>query len=556
MKKRRPMLWVIKRIRRRIPALIIMTATNILVSILGVSFALGTKEVIDSAAAMRAHEFYAACGVLIAIIVGILSLSVFFRHMKDKILADLDRDWKRDLLHRLLNGEFQKVSAFHTGELINRLGNDVRKVDEGVTGLLPGVAAMLTQLVAAMVVLISMEPWFAVLIVAAGVMVVFLTSLMRRMLKDLHKRVSECEGRVSGFIQETLEKLLMVQAMDVSEEMERRTDVLLNERYNMQRKRKNVSLLAGTGISIMSYAASFLALVWCAYGILKGRMSFGELTAVTQLVGQLQGPFTNLSSIIPQYVGIVAAAERLMELEEVCGDVLIVADDGQELYRKLSGITAKNLTFAYDREPVFSNANFVLNKGEFAVVTGASGIGKSTLIKLMLGIFRPAEGGLYIKGNDGEREIDRSTRRLFAYVPQGNLLLSGTLRENLTITRPEATEEEINHAIYISCMEELVSRLPDGLDTVLGESGAGLSHGEAQRLAIARAVLGGAPVLLLDEITSALDIDTERTVLNRIKQLEGRTCIAVTHRAAALEIADVKLEVSGNGVFRKELQMR
>lgn len=553
MGKKRPMLWVLSRVRRRIPALVAMTVINVITSLLGVSFALGTRGVIDSAVGGVRGEFFRACAVQISIIIGILICITLFRHMRDKIVADLDRDWKRSLLHGLLNGDFESVSSYHSGELLNRLNNDVRIIDDGLTGMFPGVAAMITQLIAALAVLVAMEPWFAVIIVISGIAVVAITSLMRHMLKDLHKRVSECEGKVSGFIQETIEKLLMVQAMDVSEEMERRADVLLRERYEMQRKRKNTTLLANTGISVLSYAAGFLALAWCAYGILEGRMSFGSLTAVTQLVGQLQGPFVNLSAIIPQYVGISAAAERLMEIEDICGKGEVTADDGQELYRSMTSLSAKGLTFAYDRDPIFENASFSLPKDAFTVIVGASGIGKSTLIKLMLGIFHPSDGGIYINSDAGERKLDRSTRRLFAYVPQGNLLLSGTLRDNLTITKPEATDEEIKSAIYASCMDEVLTQLPDGLETVLGESGAGLSQGEAQRLAIARAILGGAPVLLLDEITSALDAETEKTVLERIRALGGRTCIAITHREAALELADVKLEVTETGIFQSKL---
>lgn len=543
MSRKMPMLWVLRRVRRRIPALVVLVVTHMCQALLGVAFALGTRGVIDSAIGGSKAEFLRACLLQGAIILGILLCLTLFRHLKDRLTADLDRDWKRDLLHGLLHGEYEAVSAYHSGELINRLNNDVRVVDEGLVGTLPNVASMIAKLISAMVVLVALEPWFALIVVAAGVAVVIATALMRRSLKGLHKRVSAADGKVSGFLQETLEKLLMVQAMDVSDEMERRADGLLDERYQIQRKRKNVSLFANTSVSVLSYAAGFGALVWCAFGLLNGTMTFGSLTAVTQLVGQLQGPFVNLSGVIPQYIGMTAAAERLMELDELCGQPEPMGESWEELYRKMTGIGAEGLSFSYDRDPILTNTSFTLPKGAFAVITGPSGIGKSTILKLLLGIFHPENGELYLESEGGRLPLDRSTRTLFAYVPQGNLLLSGTLRENLTITRPEATEEEIRQAVYVGCMEDYLSQLPEGLDTVLGESGAGLSEGQAQRLAIARAVLGGAPILLLDEITSALDGETERRVLERIRELPDRTCIAVTHRPAALELADWKLEV-------------
>ena len=280
-----------------------------------------------------------------------------------------------------------------------------------------------------------------------------------------------------------------------------------------------------------------------------GQMSFGSLTAVTQLVNQLQAPFVNLSGVMPQYVTMIASAERLMELQQIQGEPVPATQTPDEMYDSMDAICAENLHFAYDRDPVLQNAEFSLPKGAFAVITGPSGIGKSTLLKLLLGIYQTKEGSLYLHCADKHIQLDRSTRRLFAYVPQGNLLLSGTVRDNLIIGNPQASEDAIREAVQVSAMDEFLPSLPQGLDTVLGESGAGLSEGQAQRLAIARAVLGGAPVLLLDECTSALDSETEEKVLRRLKALPGRTCIAVTHRPAALAICDWMLHVE-NGTIR------
>ena len=298
----------------------------------------------------------------------------------------------------------------------------------------------------------------------------------------------------------------------------------------------------------MSYGAGFLALVWCSYLLLQGQMTFGSLTAVIQLVNQIQSPFVNLSGVLPKYVAMTASAERLMELEEIQGEAPPIQEKPKSLYRRMDAIRAEHLSFSYDRDQILQDAGFSLPKGAFAVITGPSGIGKSTLLKLLLGIFRSSGSSLYMDCQGQKVPLDRSTRRLFAYVPQGNLLLSGSLRENLTIVNPNATEQQLQQAIYVSTMDEFLPQLPEGLDTVLGESGAGLSEGQAQRLAIARAVLGGAPILLLDECTSALDEATEEKVLQRLKSLPGRTCIAVTHRPAARNLCDWQLEVSGGKI--------
>ena len=547
--KKTPLMWLLKKIKNRLPAIGALTAAQVCNALFGVFFALGSRGVIDSAVSSQSRAFWMAClrqGGIIAVI--LLSLTLM-RHLRDRLAADLERDWKQKLLHGLLHGEYAAVSAYHSAELLNRLNNDVAKVNDGVLTIIPSAAAMVTKLAAAVIVLGTLDARFTLLILVLGAAVVASTGFMRRKLKKLNQSVSEHDGKVSGFLQETLEKLLMVQAMDVAEQVEYRASGLMAERYAIQRKRKNVSLVANTAISVLSYGAGFLALVWGALRMLRGQLSFGSLTALIQLVSQLQVPFVNLSGVLPKYVATVAAAERLMELDAIQGEPIPVTESPERMYADMGWLQAEGVSFAYDRDPVLEDVSFRLPKGAFAVVTGPSGMGKSTLLKLLLGVFQPEGGRFVLAGVSGQRELDRSTRKLFAYVPQGNLLLSGTLRENLTIVAPEATDAQLQNAIYVSAMDDFLPGLPAGLDTVLGESGAGLSEGQAQRLAIARAVLGGAPILLLDECTSALDAETEKKVLRRLKDLPDRTCIAVTHRSAAAELSDWHLHLQDGKIY-------
>ena len=538
------MVWVAKRLHKYIPAMATMTLVHMGQALLGVGFALGTRRVIDSAVSGDGDAFFRAGLIQCGIIAGVLLCQLLYRHLHEQLTAQLDRDWKRSILRDLLNSEFSEVSRFHSGELLNRMNNDVRILNRGLLDALPNVAALLTRLVAAMAVLAAMEPWFAMVICAAGVAVILATGLLRRNMKKLHKAVSEQEGRVSGFLQETLEKLMMVQAMDAGDEMECRGEALLAERYAAQRKRKNMSLLSNTCVSLLSHGAGFAALLWCGTKLLHGQLSFGSLTAVTQLVNQIQMPVMNLSAVIPQYVAMIAAAERLKELRDLKPEPEPLERTREELYRSMRSIRAEKLCFSYDRDVLMDQVSLELPKGSFVVITGTSGIGKSTLLKLLMGFCKPSAGRLYLELDGETVDAGRAVRRLFAYVPQGNLLLSGTLRENLTIAKPDASEAEIRQALYVSAMDEYLPQLPDGLQTLLGESGAGLSEGQAQRLAIARAILGGAPILLLDECTSALDMETEQKVLQRIRELPNRTCVAVTHRPAAIALCDLHLEVA------------
>ena len=554
MKKQSVTGWLYRRLRRRVPGLLLMTATSVASSVLGVLFALGSKNVINSAIGGSRQELIHAAVVQALIIVGILGSLTLQRYWHSRLNAELDRDWKRELTHRILRSEYAKISGYHSGELINRLNNDVRAVDDGILTILPSLASMITRLVAAVAVLASMVPVFTLLLVAAGAVVAGTTALARKYLRNLNKAVSAADGKVSAFLQEIFEKLLLVQAMNVEQEVERRGDSLMQARYGLQKKRWTITLTANTCISVLGYISGFAALVWCAFGLSQGTMSFGELTAVTQLVSQLQGPFVSLSGVLPKYIALIAAGERLMELEAACENSSPAENEDCISYSSVQAICAEDLGFSYDRDMVLRNCSFSLPKGAFAVITGPSGIGKSTLLKLLLGIFKPTEGRLFFSEKDADRAVDRGARSLFAYVPQGNLLFSGTLKENLLLTNPDATDAQIEQAIYVSHMDAYLPQLPKGLDTMLGENAHGLSEGQAQRLSIARAILDGAPILLLDEATSALDAESEAIVLQRIRQLPDKTCIAVTHRPGAIALADWQLKVEQGSIICQKIE--
>ena len=535
------LMWLLKRIRRRIPMLLILIVANAGSAIFSVLFAVGSKGVINGAVGGNQEVFRHACLVQLSLIIGLLTCTIISKYLTARITHDLDRDWKKSLFHDLMCGEYAAVSQYHSGELINRLSNDVRTLNDGVVGAIPSLVTLVVRLIAAVTTLFAMEPKLTAVLAVLGAVAVFVTGFIRRGLKVLHRLLSEANGRAFGFMQESLEKIMVVQAMDLGGQVQQRLNSLLQQRYQIQRRHRRVSLVASSGISVLFYFCGFAALVWCSRSLLQGTMDFGTLTAVTQLVSQLQVPFVSLSGFLPRYAAMLAAAERLRELEELPGEEGPGIEDVQACYEDMTGFAAEDLSFAYDEDPVLANVNFTLPKGVFAAITGPSGIGKSTLLKLMLGVYAPSNGGLSVTTSQGGMSLGRGTRRLFAYVPQGNFLFSGTLRENLLMINPEAGEEELKNAIYVSAMDKYLDQLPDGLDTVIGEHGEGLSEGQAQRVSIARAVLSGAPVLLLDEATSALDGETEVEVLQRICSMGQRTCIAVTHRPAALEQADYQL---------------
>lgn len=545
--------WLFSQIRNRIWAMLVLMASNVAGSILTVVFSLAMRNVVNSAVGGDHSAFYGACIGLGLLFLGRVLCNGLSLHLNERLQADLDRDMKRNLIHKILHSEFSEVTRFHSGDLVHRLNGDVSSICQGVLAVVSSMTTVITGLVTAVAILLQMAPGFTVAIIIISIGVALLSLLIQRRMKELHKQASSASGKISGFYQEIIGKLLIIQALDVSAQMEERSDRVLENRWQIQRRRKNMSLAMTLGSNALSFVGSFVTLIWCGSQLLQGTMTYGDMTAMTSLVSQLQTPMLTLPAIIPKIISISAACERLMEIENIPSQPQSDGRRAKELYENMRGISAKNLTFAYDRDPVINHVSLTIPKGGLTVIVGASGIGKSTLLKLMLGIYRPVSGDLVIDTAEGEIPISRGARSLFSYAPQGNLLLSGTLRDNLLLSRPDATEEEIHQALYVSAMDEYIATLPDGLDTALGENGAGLSEGQAQRISLARAVLSGAPILLLDEVTSSLDPQTERIVLERICALPGKTCIAVTHRPAALELADRKITVTETDMTISEI---
>lgn len=258
--------------------------------------------------------------------------------------------------------------------------------------------------------------------------------------------------------------------------------------------------------------------------------------------------------MIPTYYSVIASAERIIEIENYADEAESDGSlyDRYECYEKLKEIVFDSVTFKYNRDYVFKNATAVIKKGDFVAITGISGIGKSTLLKLLLGVVYPQEGTIKIVTEDSEKQVDRNTRSLFSYVPQGNMLLSGTLRENVTFMCKEKSDEEIERAVKLSCSDDFVSRLPDGLETVVGERGLGLSEGQIQRIAIARAILYDAPIILFDEATSALDEETEERLLKNLRAMENKTCVIVSHKPAALTVCNKEIRIEDGKILVSE----
>ena len=525
--------WLLARTKGRRGALVAIIAGNAVFAAAGAAFSLLCRGIIDSAVSGDRGGILGYAAGLGGFVLLQLVLRLVCNSLSEYVRAGLEMDIRANLFGKLLSAELSSVTKYHSGELLNRMFSDVKICADGIADILPAAVNMATRLVCAGAIMIFLEPWFAVLFIAAGAVV---SRFFRGRLKGLHKQVQEKEGKVRSFLQESLESAAVIKVFGAERKMLRRNDLNQREHYKIRMKRRAIGIVSGAGFGLVFQAGYVLALVWGAFGIFTGGMTYGTLTAVLQLVNQIQSPFAGLSSLFPQYYAMLASAERIIELENLPEEQKSAKALGYADFQRLE---VSGLSFGYGDKEVISQADFALNKGETAALAGISGGGKSTLFMLLLGAYRPDGGEIRFVSRSEEYSPGQETRGIFAYVPQGNCLFSGTIRENIAfLNDTEISDEAVMQAAKAACADEFITQLPEGLDTRIGENGHGLSEGQAQRIAVARALYSGAGFLLLDEATSALDEQTERKLLENISAMDGKTVLIVTHRPAALEICD------------------
>ncbi len=560
--------WVIRMTKHSLAGILLLTLCTGANAALSVLLALVMRNAIDFAVALDRGGFLRWVGIFLGIILVQIALRAVIRQQDESIRSSLENRLKEHTYGNILRSSYSGLKTFHTGELQNRMTSDTKVVADYATDLIPGICSMAVQLVCALVILMVLDWRFGSPFLVGGLVMLGVTFLFRRRMKRLHKDVQETDGRLRAWLQESVESLLILKSFEAETMAVERTEEKTAEHKRSRMRRRTFSNLCNVGFGAVMQGSYLFGLVWCGFGILNGTLTYGTLTAVLELISQIRSPFANISGFVPQYYSMLASAERLIELEQLPKD----SQTAQEL-PECRGLHARNLTFIYEdgEEEVISDASFDIEKGEIVALTGISGIGKSTLLKLLLGIYVPVSGRLYAEteisrmpGQDdmeireegrpgetdlrsvrGERDIDASTRGWFSYVPQGNMLMSGTIYEAVDFLHaaPYTKEqrERVQWACRVACADDFIQELPNGYNTVLGEKGAGLSEGQMQRIAIARAVYRNAPVLLLDEATSALDEETEHRLLENLRNLGDLTVLIVTHRPAATRICGKKL---------------
>ena len=517
---------------------------------LALAASLVTKNLINevlsgkiSAAAVALYVFLGLSGI---------AVSALNRRLSAKISLRVNNEIRADVFGKFISTTWEEVSAFHSGDLLNRINGDVSTVADSVIGWIPSVTIKSAQFIGAIAIICYYDAAMALLSLISIPAAALISSLLLRKMRSYGTKIREAGSELMSFFEESLQNIQTVKAFGLSQSLDGRLAQLQKIYYDTSLEYNALSVKVTSGMSVLGLFVSYLCMGWCIFRLFTGAIDIGTMVLFIQLSSYLSSSISSLISSVPTVISATVSAGRIIsvlnlprEEEDESLAAREIADFGEA-----PEIEFRDVSFGYKNGgKVFSEVNLTVAPGEFAAFVGPSGGGKTTLLRLLLGLVKPQSGKATLSAKGKTTEISSVTRRIFTYVPQEKAMFSGTVAEMLRLFSPEATDEEINAALKAACAYDFVAALPEGINTPLGERGAGFSEGQNQRLAIARAVLRKAPVLLLDEATSALDLETERRVLENITALcRGKTLIVMTHRESVLPLCDSVYRISGGTV--------
>ena len=499
------------------------------------------KRAIDVASGSVEGSIYWAVALMGGLVLIDFAINISSVWIRNVLGVKAQNRMQQYMLDRILRSEWNGRERRHSGDVINRLESDVSNVVTFITETLPNTLSVVLLFFGAFAYLFTLDRLLAVITVALLPLFVVLSKVYVRRMRHLTRQVRNSDSQVQSVLQETIQHRVLIKTLESDDAMVGKLESTQSQLRRNVIQRTRFSLLSNFILNFGFSLTYLIAFLWAAVRMSMYTLSFGGMTAYLQLVNRIQSPARNLSRIVPAFVSVFTAAERLMELEEPPleeqGDPIVVEAP--------CGVKLDDVSYGYNDGDgrVIDHLSFDFRPGTCTAILGETGAGKTTLIRLILALLRPQEGEISLYHADGDgQQLSPRMRCNFVYVPQGNTLMSGTIRDNLLMGSPTATDDEMYDALHQACAD-FVSQLPDGLDTRCSESGAGLSEGQAQRIAIARALLRNRPVMLFDEATSALDIETERRLLANVLGSRQHTIIFITHRPAVVEYCDEVLRL-------------
>lgn len=525
-----------------------ITIIGAMTSVLEIYRALASKWLVDSATSANINLLYKnlfiLAGLIIAnVIIGAISTAVVTRGS-----VGLSNSVQNKIYTVIMNTKWMDYLKYHSGDFLTRMTSDTNAVTNVVIDAVPSLISLIVLLIGSFIVVFRIDPILAITIITLLPLMFLFVKVFSSKLKKIYLESQSVESEYRSFVNESIQNMLVVKTFCLEKRNIKKVITIQEEKKSLILSRTKISVVASSVMTIASWAGFFIVFLWGSVKIANGTASFGTLMALIQLIGNIQGPLLGIAEMIPELVYSLASAERLKEIEDLERDV-----DGVFTSNfKSAGIKFEKVSFKYNKGvEVLKDISLNIRPGETVALIGSSGEGKTTLVHLILSLLSPQQGNVYIYDSQNNAEVNANSRGSISYVPQGNTTFSGTIADNLRLGKADATDEELEKAAKAACAWDFIEETEEGLNTKVGERGMGLSEGQAQRIAIARALLHEAPILLLDEATSALDSKTELSVLESIQSLDqSPTCIIITHRPSALEICDRILEVE-NGMIQE-----
>ncbi len=536
--------WIYHHTRTYRKAVLMYVLLGLLTTVLSMVSALASKELVNSIVLLGEDGYggrrIAAFGIGAVLLSGCaIALNAFVSRYSAKINLRVSNELRAEVFDRFMRTDWESLQQYHSGDLLSRINTDVSNVANSVLGWLPTLIIKLGQLIASLSIILCYDPTMAAFALITAPFTLLIAKPFVSKMRTLNKEMRTVSSDMMAFHEEALQNAQSIKAFNLVDAFSDRLRRVQTRYYDTAIRFNRFSVVNSSLLSVSGLLVSYLCLGWGAYRLWCGKIDFGTMVLFIQLAGYLTSALSSLIKLVPTAIECTVSAQRIMTVFDAPVEEITGLDEVDALKKSEFSMELKDLCFSYQsRELVLDGLTLTVGPRETVAIVGPSGSGKTTLFRILLALLHPTGGTAELVGSGLRIPLSPATRSLFSYVPQDNMILSGTIADTLRLVRPNATDEEIYAALRVACAEEFVRALPQGIYSSLRERGSSLSVGQNQRLAIARAVLADAPILLLDEVTSALDMETEESVLNNIAALPNKTCIISTHRPSVLSMCD------------------
>jgi len=538
---------------------------GVLTTVMGLASSVGSKYLIDAVTGQDSGNIALIALFIVAMGLFSIGINAITTMISARINIKVNNEIQAEVFDKILVADWISMKEFHSGDLLNRLNGDVNTVASSILSWIPSLITRSAQFFGILAIILYYDPTMAVIALgSAPVMLIVSKTLMKKM-RDYNKRMRQVSSDVMSFNEESFQNIQSIKAFDLVGLFSKRLRDVQQNYKDVFLDYNKFSVYTSSFMSVVGMFVAYACFGWGVYRLWTGHITFGTMTLFVQLSGQLSSSFKSIVSLVPSAISATTSAGRIMEFFKIKDESDLEDDKAKLIQNNTQGkglsVVLDDVEFSYnENKTVFQHADVVANPGEIVALVGPSGEGKTTMIRLLLGLINTKSGNASIKDINGVScKISSATRRFFAYVPQGNTIFSGTIAENMRMVKQDATDAEIVEALKAACAYDFVNKLPDGINSKVGERGSGFSEGQAQRLSIARALIRKSPILLLDEATSALDVFTERQVLRNIMNMGyARTCIVTTHRPSVLTMCDKVYKIDSGVVCdidEKEVNM-